>query len=572
MARVKRISDGRPDDTRDPSGTGANHAFLGNLRVGVRVNLLIALAFGALAALGGSYLAGERRLDASLELLMARDAARDLAVGVEALAFRMQHDTKAFLLRRDTDAAARYQARAAKVAAMLGRLRTGPSDMALDTHVDTVNDGMLQHAAQFRRVMEAGKASTALAEAARLDEILAYVAPGLEALARATGEAADKAAEGTRQTRRVFHVLIFAGLALIGVLFAVPVIIIGRTIASPLAALAEAAREDDDFVPGRADGGEIGDIARAFHVLKGNLAGMESLGIELRDSLERRDAGDAAARRAVAEDLSVGIGAATERLVSASADIESGTRALLDGAEETKRRTAAVAEAARLAATAGDTAATAVEGLAGSIGEIGQRIARSAEIVGQVATDAEGANQKFQGLADAVDKIGAVVGLITEIAHQTHLLALNATIEAARAGAAGKGFAVVASEVKTLATQTATATKEITTHIGDIQAATQSAVEAIQGVGGTIGDLDGLTADIASFVEAEGEASRDIGRTVREAALGSAEVTAAAAAVAEAAGATSRGIERIAKTARALERHSQSARATVDRLAEKMRG
>ncbi len=177
MARMKQISDGRTDTIHSHSRTGADHAFLGNLRVGVRVNLLIALAFGALAALGGSYLAGERRLDASLELLMERDAARDLAVGVEALAFRMQRDTKAFLLRRDAEAATRYQARAARVAAMLGRLRKGPSGKALDTHVDTVNDGMLQHAAQFRRVIEAGEASTSLTEAARLDEILAYVAP-----------------------------------------------------------------------------------------------------------------------------------------------------------------------------------------------------------------------------------------------------------------------------------------------------------------------------------------------------------------------------------------------------------
>ena len=216
--------------------------------------------------------------------------------------------------------------------------------------------------------------------------------------------------------------------------------------------------------------------------------------------------------------------------------------------------------------------ATAAEGLAGSIGEISQRVARSAEIAGQADANAQGASQKVQGLADAVDKIGAVVGLITEIAHQTRLLALNATIEAARAGDDGKGFAVVASEVKTLATQTATATKEITTHIGDIQAATQSAVEAIQGVSGTIGDLNGLTADIAGAVEAGGEASRDVGRTMREAASGTAEVTAAAAAVAEAADATGRGIERIAETARDLERHSQSARATVGRLAEKVRG
>ena len=51
--------------------------------------------------------------------------------------------------------------------------------------------------------------------------------------------------------------------------------------------------------------------------------------------------------------------------------------------------------------------------------------------------------------------------------------ALNATIEASRAGEAGRGFAVVAQEVKTLAGQTAYATRDISNRIKAIQNATQ---------------------------------------------------------------------------------------------------
>jgi methyl-accepting chemotaxis protein len=203
--------------------------------------------------------------------------------------------------------------------------------------------------------------------------------------------------------------------------------------------------------------------------------------------------------------------------------------------------------------------------------EIGQQVTRSTRIAADAVTEANRTNEAVHSLSAAAQKIGDVVKLISDIASQTNLLALNATIEAARAGMAGKGFAVVATEVKSLATQTAQATDEIGAQVAAMQGATNEAVKAIQGIGGTIGTINGIATTIAAAVEEQGAATHEIARTVQEAARNSRQVTTSIVGVNQAAGETGSAANHVLASAEALRGQADTLRTNIDGFIAKVR-
>ena len=211
--------------------------------------------------------------------------------------------------------------------------------------------------------------------------------------------------------------------------------------------------------------------------------------------------------------------------VSASASqLRLATETMSSVADRTSEQAESASNASQMAADNIQAAAMSTRELTGSIEEISRQVGQSTRITVAAVSEAERTNVLVQGLAETVGRIGDVVKLIKDIAAQTNLLALNATIEAARAGDAGRGFAVVASEVKTLANQTAKATEDIAAQITSVQTATQEAVGAIQGIGATIGKISEIATVIAGAVEEQGAASQEIARSVQQAAASGATV------------------------------------------------
>ncbi|MFB9265969.1 methyl-accepting chemotaxis protein [Bradyrhizobium erythrophlei] len=353
--------------------------------------------------------------------------------------------------------------------------------------------------------------------------------------------------------------------------------LLGKGISRPIAAMCGAMRElaagnFDVVLPGLGRRDELGEMAGAVEEFK-----LQAIAKAERDAAtqEAQNKASAAARRAelirFADEFESAVGSIVSNVSASAVQLESAAGTLTRTAETTQNLSSQVAGASEEASSNMQSVASATEELSTSVDEIGRRVKESSQIADAAVRQAEQTDARIGKLSRAAQEIGDVVKLITAIAEQTNLLALNATIEAARAGDAGRGFAVVASEVKSLASQTAKATDEISNHISGMQAATQESVAAIKEIGGTIGQISMIASTIASSVEQQSSATQEIARSVQNVAVGTQEAATSVTEVNRGATETGAASEEVLHSARTLSVESTRLREELDRFMANIR-
>ena len=351
----------------------------------------------------------------------------------------------------------------------------------------------------------------------------------------------------------VWRTAAVSGVALLITL--VLAVLLARGVTRPVKALTGAMRQlaDGDLaveVPAQGRADEVGAMAGAVVVFKEAMIRAQRLASEeqmLQVQLQKQSA-----LVAMAEAIEAEAGQALAQVHERTAAMAATAADMSGSAERTGSAAGSAAAAAEHAKTTSHSVSDSADQLTRSISEIGEQVGRSAEAATHAVAAGHETRATIEALNGQVSRIGAVVDMISAIAGKTNLLALNATIEAARAGEAGKGFAVVAGEVKSLAAQTARATRDIAQHINEVRSATQEAVAAVERIEQTIGLIDGISEGVASAVEKQAAATMGIAFNIAETASAATDM--------------SDRISEVSVEAEVTERHARSVRENATAL------
>ena len=507
----------------------------------------------------------------------------DMRIDIIALS-RMEYE-----LGNDPAKAASFTAQADKrIAEMKERLAgmASPADRERTAKVDAIRSGFGAYETKVRSMLDTAKAAAAKGG----DEGRGMVIAGLKAsrdgqmaltdavksynsdVSKHT-DAAVQEATNLAVTMKI-TLAVAAALAL-GAGLLVSILISRAGLVLPLRALMQEVRRMtggalDKTVEGIGRKDEIGELARSMEGFRLELVKGREVQAEV-DRQREKALALANRREGLLRAFDSAISGILRGVAAAATELESTARSMSGISQKSMQQATSSAAASEQTSSNVQAVAAATEEMNASIAEIARQVNQSTDVAGAAMREAEQTNAVVGELAQSAQRIGEVVSLISDIAAQTNLLALNATIEAARAGEAGKGFAVVAGEVKSLASQTARATDEISAQIQAMQTVTGTAVRAIQGIGITIARMNEVATAISSAITEQNATTEEISRAIQQASHATASVSASLSELTEVAAQTETAGGQVLSAARELSQQSEAMHREVEGFLSQIR-
>ncbi|MGM0823354.1 MAG: methyl-accepting chemotaxis protein [Pseudomonadota bacterium] len=206
-------------------------------------------------------------------------------------------------------------------------------------------------------------------------------------------------------------------------------------------------------------------------------------------------------------DLAVQFNAFVERMQDTLRDVRHSTSSVYDSAGEISRSSEELSTRTEQAAANLQETSASMEEITSTVNhsadnaqQANKLVQSTAEVAHQGEASMTQVERTMQDINESASKISDIITMIDSIAFQTNILALNASVEAARAGEHGRGFAVVAQEVRTLASRSSDASKEIRALIDASVQHTHSGSELVRDAGATMREIVESVAKVTDVI------------------------------------------------------------------------